>query len=434
MRLALAVLVSVIATPVLADAVTYRGALEGRPILVELVEPADGPVGGRYTFLDTGGDIPLDPAASPDGMIYLAEEAPCGETDCVPDDNNAVDMPPRAATWGLTIKDGGATLVGSRVPEGQKSKTPNIELFEIGRRALGTDEPTPFGLHDRSAMLGFDWSQPFTAETAPYEMALMAIEYEVGSVETTEDGSEYFYATDPRTKFAFPRVGMLSDGGDTTAINSRLAEFQERLSLSALDCLAFVYAAWGQSNNMYGFGGHLAEIDQENIAVSSLTINLISWVQAGSTYCMGAHPYNHYNVYNYDVRTGERIEEADIVAAWVAREYGKMDPVDADLAAANPDSYSWGPSAELIDYVQANTDTAELYGDEPELLEACMGDEAIADNLTFRVLPDDHIMFVLSGFPHVSSVCDGDLFAVPALEISGFLHASSENYFPSLAD
>lgn len=43
-------------------------------------------------------------------------------------------------------------------------------------------------------------------------------------------------------------------------------------------------------------------------------------------------------------------------------------------------------------------------------------------------------MFVLSGFPHVSSVCNSDLFAVPALEVSGFVHASAENYFPSLAD
>jgi hypothetical protein len=434
MRLVLAVLASVIATPALADAVTYAGTLDGRKILVELVEAVDGPVGGRYAFFDTGGDIPLDPAASPEGMIYLAEEAPCGETDCVPDDNNVVDMPPRAATWGLTIGEGGKTLVGTRVLEGKKSKTVNVELFEIGRRALGTDEPTPFGLHDRSAILGFDWSQPFTSETAPYEWALMAIEYEVGPVETTPDGSEYFYATDPRTKFAFPRVGVLSNGGDTTAINARLAEFQERLSLSALDCLAFRYAAWGQSNNMYGYGGHLAEIDQENIAVSALTIDLISWVQAGSTYCMGAHPYNHYNVYNYDIRSGERIDEADIFAAWVARDYGSMDQVDAETAAANPDSYSWGPDQELIDYVKAHTDTAELYDDQPELIEACTSDEAIADNLTFRVLPDDRIMFVLSGFPHVASVCNGDLFAVPALDISGFMHASSENYFPSLAD
>lgn len=434
MRLVLAVLASVIATPALADAVTYSGMLDGRPILVELIEAAEGPVGGRYTFPDTGGDIPLDPAASPEGMIYLAEEAPCGETDCVPDDNNVVDMPPRAATWGLAIGEGGKTLVGTRVLEGKKSKTVNVELFEIGRRALGSDEPTPFGLHDRSAILGFDWSQPFTAETAPYEWALMAIEYDIGPVETAEDGSEYFYATDTRTKFPFPRVGMLSDGGDTAAINALLAEHQERLSLSALDCLGFRYAAWGQSNNFYGQGGNLADIDQESIVVSNLTINLISWVQSGSIFCRAAHPYNHYDVYNYDVRSGEPIEDADIFAAWVPREYGSMDEADAAAASADPDSYSWGPSQDLIDYVRANTDAAALFDGDAELVEACTSDEALAENLTARFLPDDHIMFVLSGFPHVASVCNGDLFAVPALEISGFLHASSETYFPSLAD
>ena len=43
-------------------------------------------------------------------------------------------------------------------------------------------------------------------------------------------------------------------------------------------------------------------------------------------------------------------------------------------------------------------------------------------------------MFVLSGFPHVIGVCNGDLFSVPALEIAQFMHASAEDYFPSLAD
>ena len=105
-----------------------------------------------------------------------------------------------------------------------------------------------------------------------------------------------------------------------------------------------------------------------------------------------------------------------------------------ELFAADPERYSWGPSQDLIDYVKANTDTADLYGDEPELIEACTSDEAVAENLTFRFMPGDQIMFVLSGFPHVSSVCNGDLFAVPALEISGFLHASAENLLPSLAD
>ena len=263
MRLVLAVLASVIVTPAFADAVTFKGTLGDREIVVEIIEPSDGPVGGRFAYIDQGGDIPLDPAASPEGMIYLAEEGPCGETDCVPNADGIADMMPQAAIWALTITDDGHTLYGTRTSDSKKAIVEDVEIYEIGRRELGTDEPTPFGLHDRSAMLGFDWSMPFTAETAPYESALMAIEYEVGGVQTTADGSEYFYATDPRTKFPFPRVGVLSDGGDTTAINARLAEFQERLSLSALDCLAFRYAAWGQSNNMYGYGGHLAEIDQE---------------------------------------------------------------------------------------------------------------------------------------------------------------------------
>ena len=84
--------------------------------------------------------------------------------------------------------------------------------------------------------------------------------------------------------------------------------------------------------------------------------------------------------------------------------------------------------------MQAKTNTNELYGDDPELLEACASDQALADRLTVRFLPDDQIMFVLSGFPHVIGVCNSDLFAVPAIEIAQFLNASAENYLPSLAD
>ena len=257
-----------------------------------------------------------------------------------------------------------------------------------------------------------------------------------GRRETYAHDTTITYMIDPRTRFEFPRITSLDDGSDPSVMNAKLEELQNRLSLSALDCLAFVYAAWGQTNDFSWAGGHLADIDYETIQVSNLTPNLISWTQGGSTFCTGAHPNNHYDVYTYNVRTGEPLLEQDIFSAWVPREYGSMDAVAPEVvAAAGPDDYfSWGPSQELIDYVQANTDKAALYDDDAELLDACASDQALADNLTVRYLPDDQIMFVLSGFPHVSGVCNGDLFAVPALEISGFMQASAEDFLPSLAD
>lgn len=436
MRLAFAALLLLSATPAFADAVTYKGTLGDREIVVEILEPSDGPVGGRFTYIDQGGDIPLDPAASPEGMYYFAEEGPCGETECVPNSEGVADMMPQVAIWGLDIVDGGATLMGTRTSQSKKATVQQVELHEVGRRALTTEEATPFGLHDRSAILSYDQTQPLTPENAAYESVLMSLPKVEGRRETYAHDTTITYMIDPRTKFEFPRITSLDDGSDPAIMNARLEEMQNRMSLSALDCLAFVYAAWGQSNDFSWAGGHLADIDYENIQVGNLTPNLISWIEGGSTFCTGAHPDNHYDVYNYNVRTGEPLLEQDIFSAWVPREYGSMDVVAADVvAAAGPDDYfSWGPSQDLINYVQANTDKAELYGDDAELLDACASDKALADNLTVRYLPDDQIMFVLSGFPHVIGVCNGDLFAVPALEISGFLKASAEDYFPSLAD
>jgi hypothetical protein len=436
MRLAFAALLLLSVTPAFADAVTYKGTLGEREIVVEIIEPADGPVGGRFAYIDQGGDIPLDPAASPDGMYYFAEEGPCGETACVPNSEGVADMPPRAATWALTILEDGRGLLGTRTSESKKAIVETVELEEVGRRALTTEEPTPFGLHDRSAILSYETDEPLTMDNAAYESVLFGLPKVEGRRQTFNHDTTISYMIDPRTKFEFPRITSLDDGSDPAVMNAKLEEMQNRMSLSALDCLAFVYAAWGQTNDFSYAGGHLADIDQENIEVGNLTPNLISWTQSGSTYCVGAHPYNHYDVYNYNVRTGEPLLDQDVFSAWVPREYGSMDVVaDEVVAAAGPDDYfSWGPSQDLIDYVQANTDKVALYGGDQEMLDACATDEALADNLTVRYLPGDKIMFVLSGFPHVIGVCNGDLFAVDALDIGQFLHAGSENLFPSLAD
>lgn len=436
MRLALAALLLLSATPAFADAVTYKGTLGDRDIVVEILEPSDGPVGGRFAYIDQGGDVPLDPAASPPGMFYFAEEGPCGETDCEPNADGIADMMPQAAIWALDITDDGHTLYGTRTSDSKKAVVEDVEIYEVGRRALTTEEPTPFGLHDRSNILSYDRTLALTPDNAAYETVLMSLPKVEGRRETYSHDTTLTYMIDPRTKFEFPRITALDDGSDPAVMNAKLEEMQNRLSLSALDCLAFVYAAWGQTNDFNWAGGHLADIDYENIQVSNLTPALISWTQGGSTFCVGAHPYNHYDVYNYNVRTGEPLLENEVFSAWVPREYGSMDVVDPEVvAAAGPDDYfSWGPSQELIDYVQANADKAELYSEDPELPEACASDEALADNLTVRFLPDDRIMFVLSGFPHVSGVCNGDLFSVPAIDIAQFLNASAEDYLPSLAD
>lgn len=435
MRLAITTLLLLSATPAFADAVTYKGSLGDRDIVVEILEPSDGPVGGRFAYIDQGVDIPLDPVASAEGELYFAEEGPCGETGCEPNSDGVVDMMPQAAIWALDIDEGGATLSGTRTSNAKKTTIEPIVLHKVASRALTTEERTPFGLHDRSVMLSYNQSEPLTLANAAYETVLMSLPKVEGRRETYSQNSTVTYVIDPRTRFEFPRVTALEDDSDPTLINASLEDLQNRLSLSGLDCLSFVYAAWGQTNGSHFQGGTLGDLDYENIQVSTLTPTLISWTQSGSLYCAGAHPYNHYDVYNYDVRTGEPLVETAIFSAWVPRTHDSMDVIDPAVVAANPDEhYYWGPSADLIEYVQANTDTGEVFGDDPELLEACISDEAIADRLTFRFLNDDTVVFVVSGFPHAISVCGGDLFSAPLADLGQFLAPTAKDYFPSLAD
>jgi hypothetical protein len=420
-------------TPSFADAVTYKGTLDGRDILVELIDADDVPVGGRYTYLDEGADIPLDPAASPDGMIYLAEQAPCEPGLCMPNDGGQVDMPPYAATWGLTIVDGGASLVGTRNLEGDKGKAPNIELTEIGRRHIDPDDLlTPYGLHAYSSMLVYRPDLLIDAANSPYETALFALpKIEGDSMDI--GGATVQFLIDPRTKFAYPRILSLPDGSDTSVINATFEDRQNRMSLDALNCLAFRYAAWGQSEDSLYMGGTLGDYDAEMIDVTYVSPTLVGWIEAGSLYCTGAHPYNHINPYTFEVSTGQALDLSRIFSAWVPRDWGAApdEIIDAEIAAADPESYVWGPTAELMTFIRKRVDY-NYFGDD-ELQRECLSDEGLVEHSTIRFQPNGDVMFGLSGFPHVMGPCNGDLFSVPLEDLKPFFAETAADYLPRLA-
>lgn len=420
-------------TPAFADAVTYKGTLDGRDIVVELIDVENEPVGGRFAFLDEGTDIPLDPAASPEGMIYLAEQAPCAEGLCIPNDAGQVDMPPRAATWGLTIADNGASLTGVRNGEGAKSKTANVELVEIGRRDLDADEAlTPYGLHDYSTMLVYRDDLLLDAVNSPYEATLFSLPKQAG--DTVEvGGATVQFLIDPRTKFAYPRILSLPDGGDTSVINAAFEDRQNRMSLDALNCLAFRYAAWGQSDDTLWMGGHLGDYDAEMVDVTYVSSRLVGWIEAGSLYCTGAHPYNHINPYTFDIATGMPLAMEKLFSAWVPRDWGAApdETIDAEIAAADPDQYIWGPSADLMTFIRKRVDY-NYFGD-AELQRECLSDEGLAENTAIRFQPNGDVMFGLSGFPHVLGPCNGDLFSVPLEDLKPFFADTAADYLPQLA-
>lgn len=420
------------ATPALGDEVrTFLGTLNGREILVELTDAKSGPVVGRYTFKDTGGDVPLL-AVSQDGNAFaLYEEAPCDETTCETDDEGKAVDPPLAAVWELTYDPTEYMATGKRTTLDSKPKTVDLTLEVLAWRDLDSSETlTPFGLHDRSAALGFHEGAALDWSAAPYEMSLLDVEFDEGPEQVLGDAT-FRDVTDPRTKFAFPRVTAFADGAPVDKVNAILSERRGRMNLSAFDCLAFRYATYGKGEYMGSMGGTLGDYDGELVTLSYASPKLVSWVQSGSLWCTGAHPYNHIDSYTFDVETGEPLDLAKVFSAWVPREWGAaVDEVaDAEAAAANPDAYFWGPSFGLIAYVRDNI-PSDLF--DAELASECINPQAIAENLDIRFSERDAVTFTLSGFPHVISVCNGDLFSAPLDEVKQFLGKGAAEYFSGI--
>lgn len=429
MRLALVLLASLVASPAFADARTYIGTLGGRAIQVELTEPEDGAVVGRYTYPEDGADVPLLPMSDQGGVWTLLEEAPCEEGTCIANDDGTVTAPPVAATWSLTVGEDRTTLSGERMPFGKsKAKPMSIELTFVGSRRI-EGEVSAFALHDRSAAMAFDTS--IALEDAPYELQLLDVTLERGEI-TQTNGMHWTYVTEPRSGLTFPRVVPTTP--EAATLGQAMDWHFHRMSLSALDCKAFRYAAYGVSEYFVGMGGHTAGYEDEQVTLDYISPTLASWRQEGSLYCQGAHPYNHLDNHTLVAATGEPLDWRKVFSALVPRPWFSPleEVVDLKTALADPDSYTWGPDADFIAFIQQRRDTT-LYGDDPELEEICASDQVIAEQLRFRVVGEDEIMLTLSGYPHVSSVCNADIFSATLDELAPFLAETAKDYFPALA-
>lgn len=430
MRLALALLLALIASPAFAAVFTFAGKLNGRDIVVELTQPRDGAVAGRYAFLDWGADVPLVPVSSQDFNWVLHEEAMCGEDDCELADTGEVIKAPLAAVWEVSFDPVSFTASVTRTVNGPKSKPQGINLETIGWRPLDPSQTaTATSLHERSVSYAYmnEWKLNWT--TAPYEMTLLDVPLEESAPEEI-DGAQFHYVTDPRTKFPFPRAISLPNDESVTRVNAILADHHRRMNLSALDCLTMVHASYGVNSEWSIMGGHLADYDNEQVTLTYLSPRLVSWTQSGSLYCTGAHPYNHYDSYTYDLETGDRLDPAKIIASWVPRQWGAEagEIADVEIARANPDAYKWGPDQDLIAFVKERI-PQDVYMGDAETDEICFGDNAIADHLDIRIVAGPKIMFTVSGYPHVMSVCTTDLFAASLDELKPFLAPTAADYF-----
>ncbi|WEK03605.1 MAG: hypothetical protein P0Y65_15590 [Candidatus Devosia phytovorans] len=431
MRLIALAAVLLTTTPVIAlDAITYKGTIGSHQVVVELASEIDGKMVGRYSYLSKGGDIPLTFMGRIGTPVLMMEEAPCTEDTCEADADGNVLNPPMGAIWTVRPGDGGYYLTGTWEPTGKSGKVLDIALERIGQRTLPEDEDvTPASIRESAISLIGNGERSFNPDTAPYEFAKQEVPF-VASPEQEIEGSTFVYVSDPRTKFAFPRVQELADGSPSDPVNQALEIRHTIINTAAFDCLSQVYAAFGATQSMIGFGrGTLGDYDSETIEVNYLSPEVISWTESGSTFCGGAHPYNHSDSYNLDVKTGETFPLAGVFIGWVPTSSrldwdAEVDPADAQVW---PGNYYWKADQDLVDFVKARAPI------DPEFEEDCGLDETTSDYLAIRFAPGGAAVFRLEGLPHVMGACIGDLMTIKLGDDPELLAPTARDYFPDLA-
>jgi hypothetical protein len=411
-RACLAVLAIAVASPALADATTYKGTLGKLPVVVEFtvgIEDASESFAGRYFYANKGIDIPLDAVTVQPGKVELTEETTCTREICEqPFADSIFPEAVRGATWSLESADDGETITGSWQAEGGKPL--KIALDRVGGRIIEETPPiTPQSL----TLYTYQYTRgqkPLTMETAPYDFIRTDVELTLDT-ETRWGPVAFTYATDPRTKFRFPRITDLG-GADFTAANTRLATEQALMSIDALGCEAQQYYGTGWTPGMEYFAGTLAGYPDESVEVIYLTPTVMSWTEGGSLFCGGAHPENHYNYFNMDVQTGK----------------------DIDLSLIFEDSkqgeYRWEPGPSLIEFARSR----RVKSDDAAFEEDCGMDDLIGEYLAVSFRQGDRVVFTLQGLPHAIMACGEDIYEAPITELVPLLASTAADYFPVLAD
>jgi hypothetical protein len=165
------------------------------------------------------------------------------------------------------------------------------------------------------------------------------------------------------------------------------------------------------------------------VEVTYLSDQVMSWTESGSLYCSGAHPYNHHNFFNLDVQTGELLDLSFVFKDWIAKDFdGNI--ADIEDARTHPGDFLWGPTDELIAFVQQHRLTDDELGFDAD--SECPIDELIASNLAIGFKKGGDVLFGLDGLPNAIQACESDLYEVPVAELAQFLTPEAYKWFPKL--
>jgi hypothetical protein len=397
------------------EATTWQGVEEAAQLsgtAPETSSEADGGRGkytGRYFYARHGVDIPLFGS-----LERLVEPKRPSERD---EEEWNGEASPKAYWQGKIVQ-------GHFRGQWVDAATKRARRFDLTRVARYDPEKTrPDGWQaSREAIAGgvgsgLAYDVKINPQQTPYEY-LKLQGYSV-PVETIVPGQTDTVAWqpyhDPRSKFHYPRLVRHPNPDIMKRINALLEQRHWQMTLAAFSCESSVY----EGNGMEGYlGGY----DYEKVKVDFLSETLMSVSEAGSTYCGGAHPNNHYDPFTFDLIRGEYLDWNRLFKAFTRDESGRW----------------WNPSPEMKDLIErtAQNETGEKYPHPitGEVYEDhdCDFAEYMRDYLALHFDKPGHLALTVSGVGHCCGFCLGIHAEIPFSALGKILKPEAKRYFPEL--
>ncbi|CAN7680416.1 hypothetical protein [Rhizobium sp. LjRoot254] len=404
-----------------AEATTYKGTIGKTPIILELAEANEsGEFVGRYAYLSRGGDIPLHGKTNVDGGLAIQEEAPCTKELCRDAKNEIVEKAPIGAEWTLRQSDDEQQLTGSW-KDVKTGKTLDLKFAIVDSRELpeGDGGVTLYSL-DPSSVARIDDHSLITKADLPYDFLKMDVPLKKGA-EVKYGNGFYRLDMDPRVEVEFPTIVRIGKT-DIAPINAYLHQQRLQFSFNSSYCLSKAYLGMDWSGS--GGEGGMGYDGPPSVVVNLLTPRLLGISEGGSFFCGGAYPDNFLRYQLADVKTGKPLEPESLLKGWVAKDAdGKIvDPSTVE----DKSNLKFGPSDELIKYVNDNRDRSDASRDEE-----CGLSDLVASNLGVYFTQDEMI-FTLKNLPHVIFACGDDLVTVPLKDARPLLTDAGARYFAVL--
>lgn len=390
-----------------AQRTVYAGTLQGAgDIVMELDSrpTADGMLTGRYFYPKHGVDIPLRGAEKTLYEPRLYQDLAQAKLDPETDTAQAT----AAASW-----------QGTRDADGYRGQWTDIRTGKTRRftlRRVADYDPDKLAPGSVQAVTdaisggmgsAIDSQADINVASAPYETLKLAgyarpVGQDIGTAAVA-----YRLWVDPRTKFAYPRLSRHPDPQIITRINHLLEQRHWQKSLAALQCMASAYT------NGNPAAGTLGSYDDEVIQVDWLSKALMTVTEAGSLYCGGAHPDNHFEPYTFDLLRGEYLDWNRIFPAYVPGQYGFADESPTLIKLMNQ-------ARERLpaEVRPARTDDDSLQG--------CS--DFWPDYLALGVAAPGEISLSISGIGHALGVCLGTHATVPFNDLTPYLEPGGAVY------